>query len=124
MYLWEHSRPLAKFLDHGSDLHSLEAHAWSDAEENRSLSLSDGSERFFRRPRQKQDDPLKGSLSENILTMLCRANCWQGASLGAFQEADRGLYVEKKFQALVPGEHKLRFKQGLATITKFFRGCI
>ena len=62
--------------------------------------------KVFRRPRQKQDDPLKGSLSENILTMLCRANCWQSASLGAFQEADRGLYVEKKFQALVPGEHK------------------
>ena len=42
---------------------------------------------------------------------------------GRFQEADRGLYVEKKFQALVPGEHKLRLKQGLATIAKFFR-CI
>ena len=68
--------PLAKPLDHGSDLHSLDAHAWSDAEENRSLSLSAGSERFFRRARQKQDDSLKGPLPENIL------KCFVGQAAG------------------------------------------
>ena len=80
--------------------------------------------KVFSEAPSKQDDFLKGSLPENILTVLYRASCREGASLGAFQEPDRGMYVESKFQALVPGEHNPRFKQGPATITKFFRGCI
>ena len=57
--------PLAKPLDYGADLHSSDAHAWSDAKENRLLSLSAGSERFFRRPRQKQHDSERFPLREH-----------------------------------------------------------
>ena len=46
--------PLANPLDCGSNLHSSDAHEWSDAKENRLLSLSAGSERFFRRPNQSR----------------------------------------------------------------------